>query len=226
MQRHFDEELQLIKKNLLRMGSLAENMIELAIKSLIERKENEKEIFSKEEDVNNLHIEVDDAVVKLIALHHPVASDLRFLIMTSKICGELERIADQAVNISGNTKFLLSEPPLKPLIDLPIMADTARGMLRESLDSYMKQDVILAQKVLDTDDKVDALKDQIFRELLTYMMSDPATIKRALSLILIARNLERVGDHTTNIAEEVIYIVQGKEVRHHFEEKERKKNKI
>ena len=116
---------------------------------------------------------------------------------------------------------LIKLPSLKPMIDLPIMADLARRMLRESLDAFVRQDVALAQKVLDTDDEVDAFKDQIFRELLTYMMADPGTIKRALQLILVSRSLERVGDHATNIAEEVIYVVQGRDVRHHHEQARR-----
>jgi phosphate transport system protein len=219
MQRHFDEELQELKGRLIYMGSLAEKMTDEAIKGLVRREDQTAVIEANEKKVNELHIEIDETVVKLIALHHPVASDLRFLIMASKICGELERVADQAVNICENTGYLLKSPPLKPLVDLPIMADIACTMLRESLDAVMKADVSAAQQVLDTDDKVDAFKDQIFRELLTYMMSDPTTIPRALALILIARNVERIGDHATNIAEGAIYLVQGRDVRHHHEEK-------
>jgi phosphate transport system protein len=145
--------------------------------------------------------------------------------MCSKIAGELERIGDQAVNVCQNTADLLRYPPLKPLIDIPLMADVARGMLRESLDSLVKRDVELADEVLREEEKVDAYRDQIFRELLTYMMADPATIPRALSLILISRNLERVGDHATNIAEETIYAAQGRDVRHHHEKKKRSDEK-
>jgi phosphate transport system protein len=166
-------------------------------------------------------MEVDERVINLIALHHPVATDLRMAVMCSKIAGELERIGDQAVNICQNTTELLRFPPLKPLIDIPLMAEIARRMLRESLDAFVRQDPVLAQKVLNTDDEVDAFKNQIFRELLTYMMSDPGTIPRALALILISRNLERVGDHATNVAEEVIYAAQGRDVRHHHEEQKR-----
>ena len=222
MQRHFDQQLSELRSRLVHMGTLAEAMIEKAVKSLLERSAGRHaEIFKNEEEVNNLHIEIDERVINVLALQHPVAADLRLVVMCSKIAGELERIGDQAVNICQNTESLLRYPPLKPLIDIPLMAEIARRMLRESLDAFVRQDAALAQKVLDADDEVDAFKEQIFRELLTYMMSDPATIPRALPLILMSRNLERVGDHATNIAEEVIYAAQGRDVRHHHEEKKR-----
>ena len=220
--RHFEDQLQELKGRLVTMGTAAESMIERAVKSLLERDESRlSEVFKTEQEVNELHIEVDERVINLIALHHPVAADLRMAVMCSKIAGELERIGDQAVNICQNTTELLRYPPLKPLIDIPLMAEIARRMLRESLDAFVRQDTALAQKVLNTDDEVDAFKNQIFRELLTYMMSDPGTIPRALALILISRNLERVGDHATNVAEEVIYAAQGRDVRHHHEETKR-----
>jgi phosphate transport system protein len=166
-------------------------------------------------DVNHLQIEVDDRAVKLTALHQPVGADLRFLFMVSRITTELERIADHAINICEASHALLQAPLLKPLIDLPMMADIAEGMVRESLDALVRRDVTLAKRILDEEEpKVDALRDQIFRELLTYMMADPGTIQRALALVLISRHLERVGDHATNIAEEVIYLAQGRDVRH------------
>ena len=220
--RHFEDQLQALKARLVTMGTAAESMIERAVKSLLERDTTRlPEVFKTEQEVNELHIEVDERVINLIALHHPVATDLRMAVMCSKIAGELERIGDQAVNICQNTTELLRYPPLKPLIDIPLMAEIARRMLRESLDAFVRLDAALAQKVLDTDDEVDAFKNQIFRELLTYMMSDPGTIPRALALILISRNLERVGDHATNVAEEVIYAAQGRDVRHHHEETKR-----
>jgi phosphate transport system protein len=220
--RHFEDQLNELKGRLVTMGTAAESMIERAVKSLLERDASRlPDIFKTEQEVNELHIEVDERVINLIALHHPVATDLRMAVMCSKIAGELERIGDQAVNICQNTQELLRYPPLKPLIDIPLMAEIARRMLRESLDAFVRQDAVLAQKVLNTDDEVDAFKNQIFRELLTYMMSDPGTIPRALALILISRNLERVGDHATNVAEEVIYSAQGRDVRHHHEETKR-----
>jgi phosphate transport system protein len=222
MHRHFDEQLAELRSRLMHMGGLAESMIEKAVRSLQERSAaRHAGIFEDEQEVNALHIEIDERAIQLLALQHPVAADLRLVVMCSKIGGELERIADQAVNICQNTEELLRYPPLKPLIDIPLMADLARKMLRESLDAFVRQDATLAQQVLDSDDPVDAFKDQIFRELLTYMMSDPGTIPRALSLILISRSLERVGDHATNIAEETIYAAQGRDVRHHHEEQRR-----
>jgi phosphate transport system protein len=220
--RHFEDQLQELKGRLVAMGTAAESMIERAVRSLLDRDANRHpDVFASEREVNGLHIEVDERVINLIALHHPVATDLRMAVMCSKIAGELERIGDQAVNICQNTAELLRYPPLKPLIDIPLMAEIARRMLRESLDAFVRQDVVLAQKVLNADDEVDAFKNQIFRELLTYMMADPGTIPRALALILISRNLERVGDHATNVAEEVIYAAQGRDVRHHHEQQKR-----
>ena len=222
MHRHFEEQLSGLRGRLVHMGALAEAMIEKAVKSLLERTTaRHPEIFKNEDEVNALHIEIDEKVITLLALQHPLAADLRLVVMGSKIAGELERIGDQAVNLCQYNEELIKQPPLKPMIDVPLMADIARRMLRESLDAFVRQDAVLAQKVLDTDDEVDAFKDQIFRELLTYMMADPGTIQRALALILVSRSLERVGDHATNIAEEVIYAVQGRDVRHHHEQSKR-----
>ncbi len=217
MQRHFDEELRDVKNRLLDMGGIAEKMVACAVDGLAGRQDQCDAIFVEEKKVNEAQIEIDDTVVKLIALHHPVASDLRFLIMVSKTAGELERIGDQACNIGQNTRFYLQHPPLKPLVDIPNMARIAGDMLRQSLDAFTNADALLAQKVLETDSQVDAFKDQILRELLTYMIADPTTIGRSLELILISRNLEKIGDHATNIAEDAIYLAQGREVRHHHE---------
>ena len=223
MERHFDRETTKLNEKLIRMASIVEEMIRITVKSLIDRNGSVLETINpKEKEINKLQIEIDEDVVTLIARMQPVATDLRFLIAASKINSDLERIADQVINIGQNTVILLNYPQLKPLVDIPIMADIVQQMVRESLDAYIHKDVAKAQKVLNSDDKVDALKDQIFRELLTYMISDPKAIQPALCLILIARNLERIGDHSTNIAEEVIYIVQGRDVRHHHEEQKRK----
>jgi phosphate transport system protein len=147
-----------------------------------------------------------------------MASDLRLITSAMKINADLERIGDQAVNIAENAMKMLSAPPLKPLIDLPRMAEMAERMTRDSLDSFVRRDPALAREVLGRDDEVDGLKDTIFRVLLTYMMADPGTIERALALILISRNLERIADHATNIAEDVIFLVEARDVRHHHEE--------
>ncbi|HPD16062.1 MAG TPA: phosphate signaling complex protein PhoU [Planctomycetota bacterium] len=214
-QRQFDRELHDLKKRLLRMATLAEEMIDRAVTELIERDEKLTEAVARAEDeVNRLQIEIDEEALRLLATRQPVASDLRFIVAATKINSDLERIGDLVVNITENVHVLAQQPPLKPLIDIPRMADLARQMVRKSIDAFVKGDVLLAQAVIMTDDQMDALKDQVLRELLTYMMSDPHTIERALALILVARHLERIGDHATNIAEDVIYLIQGRDVRH------------
>jgi phosphate transport system protein len=216
--RHFDEMIQELLERLLRMGRLAESMVQLALRVLVERNESlGAEISLKEKEVNELQIEIDDSAVKLTALQQPVGTDVRFLFMASRIATELERIADQAVNIFENAHHVLQASPMKPMVDLPLMGEIAERMVRDSLEALVARDCTLANHVLEEEKKVDAYRDQIFRVLLTYMMADPGTIQRALALILISRNLERVGDHATNIAEEVIYLVEGREVRHRYE---------
>lgn len=215
MFRLFDEQLQDVYKKIVLMGSLAESMIELAIRMLVERNESlAREVYAREDEVNMLQLDIDDEALRLTALHQPVAKDLRFLFMATKIVTDLERVADQAKNIVQNSQYVLSAPPLKPLVDLPIMAEIAQKMVRDALTAVITRDVSLAEQVLREESKVDAFRDQIFRTLLTYMMADPGTIQRALSLILISRNIERIGDHASNIAEEAIYIVQGRDIRH------------
>lgn len=222
MERVFDKELKELKEKLLYMGTIVEKMIELAIRGLIERnKELSQEVFKHEKEINMLHIDVDELCIKLIALHQPTAVDLRLITAAMKINSELERMGDQSVNISENTEIYLNHPQVKPLIDTPRMAEIATQMVRDSLTSFIKEDVALARCVLERDDEVDGLKDQIFRELLTYMMSDPKTIQPALALILICRNIERIADHATNISEDVIFMVLGKDIRHHIEERRR-----
>ena len=222
MQRHFDEQIQELLEKLVLMGRIAESMAQLALRVLIERNESlADEVTRKEKEVNDLQMEIDDRAVKLTALQQPVGSDVRFLFMASRIATELERIADQAVNICENAHHLLNAPPLKPLVDLPRMGEIAESMVRESIEALVNRDCEMARAVLEEEKQVDLFRDQIFRVLLTYMMADPGTIQRALALILISRNLERVGDHATNIAEEVIYLVEGREVRHGHEMKPR-----
>ena len=218
MQRHFDEQIQGLLEKLVLMGRLAESMIQLALRVLIERNESlSEEVLRKEKEVNDLQLEIDDRAVKLTALQQPVGSDVRFLFMASRIASELERIGDQAVNICQNAHHVLKSAPLKPLVDLPRMGEISEAMVRKSLEALVNRDCNLARVVLEEEKEVDLFRDQIFRVLLTYMMADPGTIERALALILMSRNLERVGDHATNIAEEVIYLVEGREVRHGHE---------
>ncbi|HET8644898.1 MAG TPA: phosphate signaling complex protein PhoU [Vicinamibacteria bacterium] len=217
---HFEDDLRALKSRLLSMGGLVEERVRQAVQSLMERRpELAAEVIAGDQEVNDLQIEIDDRCLKLLALQQPMASDLRLITAAMKINADLERIGDQAVNIAENASQLLSHPPLKPLLDLPRMADMAQQMTRDSLDAFVRRDSALARQVLERDDEVDQLKDQNFRVLLTYMMADPGTIERALALILVARNLERIADHATNIAEDVIFLVEAKDVRHHHEEK-------
>ncbi len=215
MERHFESDLRNLKQRILAMGGAVELAIEEATKALIERKpENFDKVHELEKTINQAHIEVDEACVNLLARQSPLAADLRLVVAVIKINTDLERMGDQAVNIAHNGRRYLSQPPLKPLIDIPRMAEEAKLMVREALDAFVTQNLDLAQDVLGRDDCVDAFKNQIFRELLTYMMSDPQSIERALNLILIARNLERIGDHATNIAEDVIFAITGDDIRH------------
>jgi phosphate transport system protein len=215
MHRHFDEQIQELLEELVRMGRLAESMIQAAMRVLIERNESlADEVYRKEQEVNQLQIEIDDRAVKLTAMQQPVAADVRFLFVASRMATELERIGDQAVNICQNAHHVLKSAPLRPLVDLPLMGDIAERMVRDGIQALVRKDITLANHVLEEEKKVDEYRNQIFRVLLTYMMADPGTIERAIALILISRNLERVGDHATNIGEEVIYLVEGREVRH------------
>jgi phosphate transport system protein len=215
---HFEADLQVLKQRLLTMGALVEERAHRAVRSLIDRRLDEAErIIASDREVNDLQIEIDDRCVKLLALQQPAASDLRLITSALKINDDLERIGDQAVNIAENVIKVLPQPPLKPLIDIPRMAEIAQSMTRDALDSFVRKDAEMARGVLKRDDEVDQLKDQVFRELLTYMMADPGTIQRALALILISRNIERIADHATNIAEDVIFLVEAKDVRHHHE---------
>ena len=213
--REFDKELGDLKARLIHMAVVAETMIDLAIGELTQRDEQiAAPITGHEQELNRLQIEIDESAYALLATQQPVAVDLRTLMAATKINSELERIGDLVVNVTENAHVLLRQPELKPLIDIPRMADLARRMVRDSVNAFIAGDVLQAQAVITTDDQVDALKDQVLRELLTYMIADPRTIERALSLILISRHLERIADHATNIAQDVIYMIQGRDVRH------------
>jgi phosphate transport system protein len=215
MQRHFHEELEALKQTLLAMGGLVEDQIRRAMRALLERDDAlAQEVIDRDRQVNTYDVEVDEQCVELLALHQPAAGDLRFITTAMKIVTDLERIGDQAVNIAQRVLELNREPQLKPYIDLPRMADRAQRMVKESLDAFVAGDTALARQVCGEDAEVDALKEQIFRELLTFMMEDPRTVSRAIRVILISRFMERVADHATNIAEMVIYLVEGKMVRH------------
>jgi phosphate transport system protein len=223
MERRFEVDLQALRERLLAMGSVAETMIQESIRALVERDEAlVQEVLAHEEEMDLLCIEIDDRCFTLLALRQPMASDLRFLVASIKINSDLERIADQAVSIALRAQTLITQPEVKPLIDIPRMAALAQGMVQRSLDAFVRRDPELARRVIEGDDEVDNLRDQVFRELLTYMLADSGTIARALALILISRNLERIADHATNIAEDVIYIVRGEDVRERGDKELRK----
>ncbi len=217
MKRHFEELEDELKYRLLHMGSLVEEMIHWAVYSLLERTTDSLgKVHESEKEVNRLHIEIDDRCLKLLALYQPTAADLRFVMGATKINSDLERIGDQAVNIAQTTAHLLRQPQLeKKLFDIPRMAELAKRMVKDSLDAYVKRDVDLANSVVQRDEEEDQLKSEAFTVLMHLMQSDSSTIQRALSLILISRNLERIADHATNIAEDVIFMVLGKDIRHH-----------
>ena len=215
MQRHFHEEIETLKQTLLAMGGLVEDQIRHVMRAFVERDDAlAQEVIARDQQVNAYDVEVDETCVSLLALHQPAAGDLRFITTAMKIVTDLERMGDQAVNIAQRVLELNREPQLKPYIDLPRMAEKAQRMVKESLDAFVARDTELARRVCAEDAEVDALKEQIFRELLTFMMEDARTIPRAIRLILISRFLERLADHATNIAEMVIYLVDAKMVRH------------
>jgi phosphate transport system protein len=214
-QRHFHDELDALKQTLLAMGALVEDQIRRVMHALLERNDAlAREVIERDQRVNAYDLEIDEKCVELLALHQPTAIDLRVIMTAIKIVTDLERIGDQAVNIAQRALELHREPQLKPYVDLPRMADKAQRMVKESLDAFVNRDTELARRVCAADAEVDALKEQIFRELLTFMMQDPKTIPRAMRLILVSRFMERIADHATNIAEMVIYMVEGKLVRH------------
>jgi phosphate transport system protein len=215
MERHFVHDLEELKQRLLWMGSLSERAVHQAVQAVLDVEEHLAETVLEEENaINEMQLEIDDRVTRLLAQQQLVAVDLRFILAVSRINNDLERIGDQAVNIAQSALRILRHPQVKPYVDLPRMSEIAEGMVRDSLNALVRGDVDLARSVLARDDQVDLLRDQMFRELLTYMMENSAVVFPAFELILVAKNLERIGDHATNIAEDVIYIVVGRDVRH------------
>jgi len=215
IERHFDEELDELKHKLLRMAGLAEDQIDKALAALVTRDSTlARKVIERDHQVNALDVEIDEDSIRLLALHQPAARDLRLVTTAMKIATELERISDLAENVCERAIELEEEPQLKPYIDIPRMGNLARTMVAESIDAFVKDDAILARKVLGDDDFVDDLMEQLFRELLSFMIEDPHTISRAIRLSFIAKYLERMADHATNIAELVVYLVEGKIIRH------------
>ncbi|MEQ1627192.1 MAG: phosphate signaling complex protein PhoU [Nitrospira sp.] len=215
MQRHIDQELGDLKDRLLQMGSLVEEQIERAITAMIERDAVlAGQVIERDTLVNRYDVEIDETCIRLLALQAPAAKDLRFVTTAMKISTELERMSDLAENICERVIELNEEPQLKPYIDLPRMAAWTMKMVREALDAFVQQDAALARKVCADDDFVDNLTHQLFRELVSFMIENPATITRAIRLTFIGKYIERIADHATNVSELVIYMVEGKIVRH------------
>jgi phosphate transport system protein len=213
--RHFTEELQRLKERLLEMGELATNRLDRAMSGLISRDALILgDVIQGDESINTLQIEIDDRCFKLLALRQPMATDLRLIMSATRITSDLERVGDLAVNVAEAAARYIQYPPVKPLIDLPTMSLLAQQMLRDALSSFVSGEVALASDVLKRDDTLDDLKRQLFQELLTYMLNNPDLVAPALDLVLISRHLERVGDHATNIAEDIIFLVEGRDVRH------------
>jgi phosphate transport system protein len=220
MIRHFDEQLQGLKSHLMKMSALAEVMIADAVKSVVERDEQAvPPVYEREELVNRMQIEIDEICMTLTALHQPAAGDLRFIMGAIKTNSDLERLADEAVNIAQKAEHLLKTPQLKPFEIIPEMAAIARGMVRDSLRAFVNRNVDLAREVLLRDDRLDSLKEKMAEVMTVYMTQDPSSVSRTLDLLLISRYLERIGDHATNIAEVTIFVVDGLDIRHHSDQK-------
>jgi phosphate transport system protein len=223
MDTRFQHEMDGLKELLLQMAGLAERAISNAIEALVKRDSSLAEkTITEDEKINQLEIVIDELCLRLLALHQPLAADLRFITSAMRINTELERIGDQSVNIAERAISLNQEPQLKPYIDIPEMAETTQNMLRDVLNAFVNGDASLARSVCERDDRVDGLNNQVFRELLTYMIADSKTITRAVHLLIVSRCLERIADHTTNIAEGVIFMAQAKVIKHHADEERQK----
>lgn len=211
----FDEELMQLKEKILKMGAMVETSIKDSVNALVER-DNElaKKIIEKDHQVNTLDVEIDEDSIRLIALRQPKAGDLRFITTAMKITTDMERMGDLAVNIAERALELNEEPILKPYIDIPRMREIAQGMTRDALDAFVRKDKKLAMDVIMRDDEVDDLKHEVLKELAFFMVQDPTTVTRAMKISFVAQYLERIADHATNIAEMVIYLVEGKIIRH------------
>ena len=222
METHFHKELQELKEDLLRMAALVEEAISTAVQSLVKRDSDlAKKTFEGEDRINGMEIDIEDKCLKLLALRQPMAADLRFITSAMKIITDLERMGDQAVNIAERAISLNQDPQLKPYIDIPRMAEITQSMVKDVLAAFINGDSKLARSVCERDDIVDGLNDQVFREILTFMMSDPQTITRAVHLMIVCRCLERIGDHATNIAEDVIFLMDARVIKHHADAKEK-----
>ena len=219
MRPHFHVEIREMKETLVRMAGMVEDAIRKAVRSLSERDpELAREVIETDREIDRLEIEVEDRCLSMLAKYQPVAIDLRLILVAVKMNNDLERMGDHAVNIAEKSSGILRLPALKPLVDIPYMAGIVQEMVRDSLDAFVRGDVEKATRVCERDDTVDALEQQINRELLTYMMEDPHAISRAIDLSVVAKNLERIADISTNICEEVIFMVEARTIKHHFDQ--------
>ena len=218
--QHFQEELEALQNRLLEMAGVVESAIHSSVRSLVNRSEKEAtRVLEQEERINHMEIEIDEHATRLMALYQPMAKDMRFLTAAIKINSDLERMGDLAVNVAERSLSLALQPRVKPLIDIPHMADLVESMVQKCLDAFVRRDGDVARAVLESDDAVDDLKDSIYEELMQFMESDPSTIRRAVDLMFVAHNLERIADHATNISEDVLFLVKGIDVRHHAEDR-------
>lgn len=217
MQRHFVQELEALKTNLIKMGSFAEQAIADSIRALLERRKDlAQQVVSQDQQINSYEILIDDAVVDLLALQQPVATDLRFILAASKINNDLERIGDHAVNIAESALLCIELSPMKPLVEITQMAQITKGMLRDAIDGFIHSNATICKAVLQNDDIIDDLNKKVVHDLVEIMRQKPEKIEQALEFIRVSRNLERVADLATNIAEEVIFVAEAKVVKHHL----------
>ncbi len=213
--RKYEEELKSLRDRIIQMGGLVEDQIDRSIKALVDREAALAEsVIERDAEVNQMDADIDELCVRLIALHQPAGKDLRFVTTALKITTDLERIGDISVNISERSLELIREAPLKPYIDIPRMAEISRRMISESLNAFVHEDTSLALKVCQDDQEIDDLNEQIFRETISYMITDPRTINRVMKITFVSKYLERIADHATNIAEMVIFLVKGTSIRH------------
>jgi phosphate transport system protein len=216
--RHFVEELEQLKTKLLEMSALVEAAIQRSISAVVHKDRSAAdEVFRNEARINAIEIEVDEFAVNLLALQQPMAADLRLIVAALKINTDLERMGDLAVNIAQRARSLMEEPVVKPMVDIPHIAGLVQSMVRKALDAFVTRDPELARSVLASDDAVDNMRTACYHELVSFMEKDPQNIKQALDLLAVTRNLERIADHSTNIAEDVLFLVKGVDVRHHAE---------
>ncbi len=216
--RHFVEELEQLKTKLLEMSSLVEAAIQRSITAVTQKDRSAaEEVFRNEARINQIEIDIDEFAVNLLALHQPMAADLRLIVAALKINTDLERMGDLSVNIAQRALSLIEEPMITPMIDIPHIAGLVQSMVRKALDAFVMRDADLARSVLASDDAVDSLRTACYHELVSYMEKDPQHIRQALDLLAVTRNLERIADHSTNVAEDVLFLVKGVDVRHHAE---------